>query len=207
MSAKYLLICIALFWIAALSYLKLCDLTAKGFLQNYFASKISVKSDFFDFNKPRDRKFFIFAIALGGFVWIVALARAAETALTWDEAYTYLRYSAPNIFISSLPSMQTVNNHILNTFLIRLASFLTNTEYSELIIRFPNIFFAIIYIVFSYKISKNIKYSYFAFSLLIANYYLNEYFSLARGYSMSASAMVAALYYFIRFRANLLMLP
>jgi hypothetical protein len=56
--------------------------------------------------------------------------------------------------------------------------------------------FYIIFIIFSFKIAKKSNYRYFVFILCIANYYLNEFFSLARGYGMSAACMLAAFYYF-----------
>ncbi|GHV08765.1 hypothetical protein AGMMS50229_17700 [Campylobacterota bacterium] len=198
-SAKYLIICIIAFWLITVGLFYFNRFTKKGFLLNWFTT--TPHTDSFPIASISiDRRFAYFAISASVFVWLLALARATDTLITWDEAYTYLRYAHKNIFISSLPNLQNINNHLLNSLLIRLSCFLTGTEYNIAIIRAPNLLFACIYLYFSYRLSARMRYPYLIFIFFIGNYVVNEYYSLARGYAMASACMMATFYYFEQFR-------
>jgi hypothetical protein len=144
--------------------------------------------------------FVAFVVFTGMAVFLTALFRAANTGITYDEAFTYLTYVLPNIF-DSFAKGQLLNNHLLNSFCIRVIMFLSQSKYNELLIRFPNLFFYCIYIIFSYLIAKQYKNKYFVFVLFISNYYLNEYFGLARGYGMACACMTGACYFFEKWKS------
>jgi hypothetical protein len=139
---------------------------------------------------------------MGAFVFMIAFFRAANTGITWDEALTYELYVLPNMF-DSFFKHQLLNNHILNSLLIRLAGFIAQSKYNELAIRAPSLFSCVIYIFFSYCLSQKSKNRYFVFTLFILNYYLNEFFGLARGYGMACTFITGAIYFFEKWKSCL----
>lgn len=142
------------------------------------------------------QKYFpVLAFCLGSAVFMITVTRAATTGITYDEAATYLYYVKAD-FMAAFFERKLLNNHILNTLMIKIFVFLTDLRYTEFIIRLPNIICYIVYIVFSWFFSKHFKYGFFVFLMLICNYYLNEFFGLARGYGMAAMFVLIALYYF-----------
>jgi hypothetical protein len=143
--------------------------------------------------------FMTFAVLSSLFVFIVALSRAAGTGITWDEAVTYKRYVLPNI-VDSFTKSQMLNNHFLNSLAIRFMDAVSGTRYNELIIRFPNLIFYCIYFVFAFAIAKPTKRPCFVFALFILNYYLNEFFGLARGYGMACACMTGVCYFFEKWK-------
>jgi hypothetical protein len=146
-------------------------------------------------------KFFAtFSVFSGIAVFLIALFRAANTGITYDEAFTYLSYVLPDMFYSFTKN-QLLNNHLLNSFFIRVIMFLSQSKYNELLIRFPNLIFYCIYIIFSYLLAKQYRNKFFAFTLFISNYYLNEFFGLARGYGMACACMTGACYFFEKWKS------
>jgi len=148
-----------------------------------------------------DKFFTGFAVLAGFSAFSIAFFRAANTGITYDEAYTYLNYVLPDIFVSFFKS-QLLNNHILNSLCIRAISALSQSKYNELLIRFPSLVFYCIYIIFSLLIAKQHKNWFLIFILFISNYYLNEFFGLARGYGMACTCITAACYFFERWKLN-----
>ena len=132
-------------------------------------------------------------------IFMIAFFRAANTGITWDEALTYLNYVLPNIF-DSLFKNQLLNNHILNSFFIRIINIFSQSGYNELFIRFPNLVFYCIYMFFSFLIAKQYKNKFFVFILFIFNYYINEFFGLARGYGMACASITGAFYFFEKWK-------
>lgn len=67
----------------------------------------------------------------------VMIVRAIVSAITYDEAYTYMRYALPLCdkfsvsFITSLYNNCLLNNHWLNTFLIALVARISRVRYNE----------------------------------------------------------------------------
>jgi hypothetical protein len=145
--------------------------------------------------------FAVFAICSGLFVWFIALSRAANTGITYDEAFTYLNYVLPG-FPKSLLANHLLNNHLLNSLLIQMSCFISQTRYNEFFIRLPNLLFYAIYILFAYRTAKESKNPFFMFVLFISNYYLNEFMGLARGYGMASSCVLIALYFFNQWKGK-----
>jgi hypothetical protein len=152
--------------------------------------------------KIYEKRFELFVFINGFFALIISVSRATNTGLTYDEAYTYLHGVYPS-FLYSIIGFQSLNNHILNTFMIRVICFITQTRFNELFIRLPNLISYGVYIFFCFRIAKKTNHRYFIFVLFITNYYLNEFFGLARGYGMAAACITAAFYYFEEWKVSL----
>jgi hypothetical protein len=97
---------------------------------------------------------------------------------------------------------QYLNNHMLDVLLIRITLFITQTRFNEFFIRLPSLVFYGVYIFFSYQTAKQKKHPFVVFLLFIANYYLNEHSGLARGYGMAAACILAACYFFNKWKAD-----
>jgi hypothetical protein len=151
--------------------------------------------------KIREKRFEVFCVIAGGAVFTVAVSRAANTGMTYDEAATYINYVLGGV-IKGIFSRQFLNNHILNSVLIRIVCLVTQIKYNEFFIRLPSLVFYAVYIVFSCRAAGLSRYRYFVFVLCVSNYCVNEYFSLARGYGMAASCMLGAFCYFDAWRKN-----
>jgi hypothetical protein len=151
--------------------------------------------------KIAGRPFEIFGLLTGCFVLLVALSRAANTGMTRDEATMCFDVVFPGI-PEALMRSQYLNNHMLDALLVRLVLFITRTRFNEFFIRLPSLVFYGIYICFAWHTAKQRKRPYLVFVLFIANYYLNEFSGLARGYGMAAACMLGAFYYFNKWKAD-----
>lgn len=149
--------------------------------------------------------YYVLPVMIGISVIAVTVIRAATTGITYDEAFTYIHYADPhtglfdmllswaiNVFQSLL------NNHWLNSILIYFFSKILNVQYSELIVRMPNIIAGIIYIVFAIRMLLKKDISLLTYILLVCNYYLMEFFGLARGYGLATMFAFLAVYYYIQ---------
>ena len=105
----------------------------------------------------------VFCILTTAILFSISLIRAASTAITYDEAFTYLHYSQS---ITGFLQIGLANNHPLNSFLIYAATLLTGLKYNELVIRLPNLLAYLLYLAIAVQISKRFHYKYLAFSLL-----------------------------------------
>ena len=144
-----------------------------------------------------EHNFLIYAMGLALIVFSITLIRAATTAITWDEAYTYVAY-AKDFNLSQLIDIHSnlANNHILNTIMIAIVDKLCDLPYNEFMIRLPNIIMLVFYLMGSYKIAKDEKHRYLLFSGLILNYYVMEFFGLGRGYGIATSFIIWMCYFF-----------
>lgn len=141
----------------------------------------------------KDKKFNIYFISISIFILTIAIIRSIKMGITCDEALTYLNF----VLDSKLKFISfTANNHLLNTYLIKLLTFITNIKYNEFLIRIPSLSFYVIYIIYSYKLSSLYKHKYSIVSILLFNYSINEFASLARGYTMASSIILAGIYYY-----------
>lgn len=141
-----------------------------------------------------NRVFIYYAFTVSIFLWAITAYRASITGITYDEAFTYLNYSKS---LSGFLRIELANNHPINSLLIYLFTKLTNQPYNELTIRLPNIIAFAFYLFICYKVSLEFKYPFLTFSLLSLNYYLDEFFGLARGYGISTTFVITALYFYL----------
>lgn len=124
------------------------------------------------------------------------ILKVVNNLITYDEAQTYLNY----VYVDNFYNFGIANNHPLNTFLITLS---TKISPSVFFIRLPNLVFGFIYLYLSYKISLQYKFSFTVFIILTFNIYLIDFFSLARGYGLSASLIMLGIYIFYYTNNNL----
>lgn len=140
-----------------------------------------------------------FAFALSFLVVLAAVIRASTTGLFYDEAYTYLKYASAENFLGGF---QLLNNHLLNTIFIYILDLVSGDRYNDFIIRLPNLIFYGFYCFGAYLVSSKLKFRYLIFSLFILNYYLFEYFYVARGYGIATACIMLACYFFKEFQDN-----
>jgi len=108
-----------------------------------------------------------------------------------DEAYTIMHIVPTNII--DVPG--SANNHYINSLLIKFFYFFApNTGF---VARLPTVLSFLVYLYFAYRIVSKFPHwmGVFCFFMLIANPFLLEFFSLARGYGLSLAFMMASLYY------------
>ena len=139
-------------------------------------------------------------VCLCGVFFITAfIIRAALSGITYDEAFTYLAYVIPLDESFSLRTLMNIyyeslaNNHWINTLLIALTVRLTGIHYSEFIIRIPALLFGCFYVFICSKEFLKNELNLMEYSLLMGCYYLNEFFSLARGYCQAAVLILCGL--------------
>jgi hypothetical protein len=145
--------------------------------------------------------FRLFGFALGFFVLMVAVSRAATTGMSRDEATMCFDVVFPGI-PEALMRSQYLNNHMLDALLIRLTLFVTQTKYNEFFIRLPSLVFYGVYLFFAFQTAKQRKHPYVVFTLFASNYYLNEFSGLARGYGMAAACLLGAFCFFNQWKED-----
>lgn len=160
-------------------------------------------------NKTDISKFikFLYVVGSASSVFIIALIRACYASLTYDEGFSYINYIFP-LDITSLESMKAVvtdclaNNHLLNTFLCSVFIRITNIAWNDFFMRLPSlIFYGIFLVVLIWAVYKK-KIGIITYSLFIFNYYLNEFFSLARGYGMATCLVLMAIIMYYNWRKS-----
>ncbi len=158
--------------------------------------KVSERSPYFkNLNSPGISLSIFLLIAASA--WIYIWMRAALVPFQSDEAATFFMYVQPGNFLPPF-SRVDANNHILNSFLTWISFKLFGS--SPLSLRLPNVFAALIYFYFIFKISRLINWSFarWGFILLSAGtHFLLEFFSYSRGYGLSLAFLTGALYYMI----------
>ena len=127
--------------------------------------------------------------------------RAIKIPITHDEAGTILNFSTQSVWDIITYRDPIPNNHLLNTLLIK--SFTSIVGLQEWVCRLPNILAGLVYFLFGLRIFRNLFPSdlwmqFISMLLIIANPYLMEFFSLARGYGLSVGIMMISLYYLIK---------
>jgi hypothetical protein len=139
---------------------------------------------------------FYAGILISLLVFAYVCLRAAFISISHDEALTYLVHAHSDfgeIFFH--PKFFPANNHLLNTVLIKIFTYLFGD--SEFIIRIPALAGCALFIISSYKMLglflKKLKLI-VGFTLLITNSFLIDFFSCARGYALALGFFWAALY-------------
>lgn len=140
------------------------------------------------------------------FLFVTVLIRSAVSGITYDEACTYLGFGLIDLFrprtLYALFSREgcIANNHWLNTILIRLLQMTVRADYSEFVIRLPSLCFFALYLVGLAYAYRRGHCSLPALLLLVSNYYLLEFYGLARGYGMANTCVFFACLSWIKWR-------
>jgi hypothetical protein len=132
-------------------------------------------------------------------VFSYVFVKSNVTSFTHDESFTYLNYPHDSFIQIISFSNWYMNNHVLNSLLIKYSEMLFGN--SEIALRLPNILALIIYMFFCYKLVRlyNPILAISVFLILCTNILLINLFGLARGYGLSCAFMVVSLYYFIEY--------
>lgn len=132
-------------------------------------------------------------------VSIYVLIRAFSVSVVHDEAISFFislkNYSS--IFNFSSLGDFAVNNHILNTILIKFFQIVFGQF--NFILRFPAILGFGLYLWYSVKVSKLLftkNWVVISFIALTLNPFILDFFSLARGYSLGLGLLMGSLYFF-----------
>ncbi|MCB0614553.1 MAG: glycosyltransferase family 39 protein, partial [Phaeodactylibacter sp.] len=140
-------------------------------------------------------------IILSILAFLYCLARAVGLSMTHDESATVLEFASRPFWKVVTNDPGRANNHLLNTLLIQFFTLFGNNKF---LIRLPNLLAGGLFLYFSYRLVRAIATGWWeqllAFSLLVFNPYLLEFFSLARGYGLGMGFMVGSLYFLHRFR-------
>jgi len=111
---------------------------------------------------------------------LLVLVKSSVSQFSFDEAYTFMQY----VYTDNIFNVGIANNHLLNTVLMYFFSFIGNSEF---ILRLPNIIFSCAYFLVSYFVSRKLNYPILSLSIFYFAPYLIDFFSIARGYGISAS--------------------
>ena len=135
---------------------------------------------------------------LSGFFFLYEIFRAVRVGFTEDEASTLLLYLAHDV--SAVFNFSAANNHLLNSVLAKI--FLVGGGPAELVLRLPNLFGYLFYLLFAFLIVNKFKNRWLAvggFLLLNLNVYVLDFFSLCRGYGLSLDFLLASLFFYFSF--------
>ena len=127
-------------------------------------------------------------VAIASLVGIAILIKAAQTGLTYDEAYSLTVFAQSAGY---LLWMDQANNQLLNTVLIYVIK--SSLGNSEFMLRLPNVLCGFLYLSVAVRFANRTKFPVLAFSLLVFLPYLMDFFSLARGYGIATSFVLLAL--------------
>lgn len=124
-------------------------------------------------------------------LWVYILLRAVYVPITHDEAYSYLLIKSN--YISAMAG--TANTHWLNSLGMKIGSLLLGDQPWQL-----RIFSMLAWFLFGFSainISEQIKNKFAGtglFIVLVANPFLLDFFSLARGYGLACAFILAAIW-------------
>ena len=146
-------------------------------------------------------------MVMAAFLLTFTIIRAAITDITYDEAYTYMAY-VQEIHFSDLSSLRYIynesvaNNHWLNTLAIAVFEKMIGVSYCEFVIRLPNLVAFAVYCVYVYLAYRKRMISFICASFLLMNYYLDEFYGLARGYAMAQTCVFAAAFCYMNWKES-----
>ena len=148
-------------------------------------------------NRISKLKFEIYCGIFSFFMFCYILIRAINFSFTDDEASSVLDILNMNFsyFFGSY-----ANTHLINTFFLWIE--MKVMGFSELSLRIHSV---LSYLLFAYAVYKfacystNKYYHYLLPILLTLNPFMIDFFSMARGYSISFAFMMIGLYYFSRY--------
>lgn len=149
------------------------------------------------FSKSKVHDLFFSFILPGLIIGLPALLyisyRAVNLSFVHDESLSFFTANGAPDFA------QAPNNHLLNTFLMKVfGSLFGNSEFA---LRLPNIIAFFFYCVSGLviiKSLKNNKLSVFYFIILVVNSLMFEFFGLARGYGLAMGMLMVSFYFLFK---------
>lgn len=151
-----------------------------------------IQSNISSYNKPALIKL-LFCLILFAYI----LLRALKLSITFDEATTWFfvnKFSYHNII--AYKGFDIANNHVINSLFIKATLDLFGKNI--LLIRSLNVICGIIYVLSVFGILKRVQSTWlqcFGAIMMCLQPFLLDYFTLARGYGVSISFMLLALYF------------
>ncbi|NQU32213.1 MAG: glycosyltransferase family 39 protein [Bacteroidetes bacterium] len=137
-------------------------------------------------------------IVLGIVLFIYLLIRAIFVPFSHDEASTFFHLVQPGNLMPEF-SREALNNHFINTILTYLSYLLFGS--SKIALRLPNLIFAMVYLVFVYRIARFLAdgvYRWgFIFVMLFSHFFV-EFFAVSRGYGISMALFMGAFYFLMK---------
>lgn len=134
------------------------------------------------------------AWALGGVILLLAAYRAVVLPFSHDEAVTYLAGVAPGFRSWLAFEFCSANNHFLNTLAMLLAGRIAGT--AEWVLRLPNLLAAVAYMTAAWCLASRLRSGplhLLAFTALVANLAVMDYWSMARGYGLALACLLLAM--------------
>lgn len=151
----------------------------------------------FTTNSNALRSIVLYGITIVVFVYVVV--RAYQLPFTWDESYSWLRFVRHSSWWVPVDTNMAANNHLLNTWGMRLSELLFGN--SPFALRIPNILFSTLYLYSALQFAQRQRQLLSAFVVLIAlvlHPYLLDFFGLARGYGLFISLLLGAIWMLYR---------
>jgi len=132
------------------------------------------------------------------FIISYIITKATISSFTHDESYSYTRYVHTSFMDIVTYKIPFTNNHILNTLLMKFSESIFGS--SELALRLPNIILLLVYLLYAFlffqKSHKIISLCLFMF--MCSNFYMMDFFGMARGYGLSIGFMTMSLYHLLQ---------
>lgn len=147
--------------------------------------------------KRSEKVFYLFSAAFSLALFSFILIKAVNFLFTDDEASSVLDLLYMNLgyFFGSY-----ANTHLINSFFLWIEIHLFG--FSELPLRIHSVFAYLLFAWTAFKFTKWVSPVYLRYCLLLAislHPFLLDFFSMARGYSISFACMMAGLYCFVCF--------
>lgn len=160
----------------------------KSFLSNLHTIKKELKPFFnFSVNDWQD----VVSLILGGILVVIIFFQAYFLELNYDEAYTYLNTGRwDNVW--QIYQFRIANTHFLNSLLMSVTTLFF--PYNDVAIRLPAILFGLFYVAISISLAKQFRNKLLLLGLLFFFYFFTLYLSMARGYGMSATCVLAMVF-------------
>ncbi len=134
---------------------------------------------------------------IGAAMLIYLAVRAAGMAVTYDEAWTIMDF-APNSVWDVLRCMPCdANNQLLNTLLVKILYHHVGPD-TLFTARAPNVIAGLVYMLAAHLIARrrpNAILAHGTFILLLANPFLLDLFSLARGYGLGLAFQLLSIHF------------
>jgi hypothetical protein len=133
----------------------------------------------------------VVSILLGAGVFLLVIFQSVYMDMTYDEAYTYMNTGRIQD-VWKIYQFRIANTHVLNSLLMTVTTLLF--PYNDFAIRLPAVLLAGFYITTAISFSKKMKNRLIFLGLLFLFYYFTTYLSMARGYGMSATFLLASVF-------------